>query len=301
MFVADNVRIDSHGAPVIEQLTVETTGTNVVVLGAPQVLFDTCAGMHDVTGGTLTIAGMHPHDAVRAGALASAPADVTLPPRWTILELARESARLAGHPRRELKARAITALRALQLDALRQTRLGAAEPAVKRAAVLAAALATGAETLLVGDFTTGLPDAAARALAKLFVTACVGKRWILFAGHLSLSSPFGLHADEALVFAGGRLVHSGSPAEIATRDRTYSVRIAGEGAPAFATALRERGVLVNGSAADGTSRTPSDDAHDAHALTVTLPAELSTLELVTMARAGNVVVVELLPVSDALT
>jgi ABC-type Na+ transport system ATPase subunit NatA len=210
-----------------------------------------------------------------------------LPPRWTIHALVRESARLAGCPRRDLDAVAVAALRALQLDALARTRLGGCEPAVRRAAVLAAALATGAETLLVCDFTRGLPDAAARSLARLFVAACQAKRWVLFTGQLSLSSPLGLHADEALVFAGGRLVCTGSPAEVATRDRTYSVRTTGEGAPAFATRLRERGAVVDGDAA-------------ALSLTVTLPAELSTLDLVTMAQAGQVTVLELLPVSGSL-
>ncbi len=289
VLVADSVRIDAQGTPVIERLTVTTTGTNIVVLGAPNVLFETCAGTHDVTSGTLEVSGMAPRDGVRGGWIASAPADVTLPPRWTILELARESARMAGHPRRDGNARAFAALHALQLDTLGGMRLGVAEPAVRRAAVLAAALATGAETLLVCDFTVGLPDGAARSLARLFVAACQpARRWVLFAGQLSLSSPLGLHADEALVFTGGRLVHSGSPAEIATRDRTYSLRIAGDGAAAFATLLRERGAQISGDP-------------EARALTVTLPEALSTLEMITMAQAGNVVVVELLPVSDALT
>jgi hypothetical protein len=294
VLVADSVRIDAQGTPVIERLTVTTTGANVVVLGAPNVLFETCAGTHDVTNGTLKVSGMAPRDAVRGGWIASAPADVTLPPRWTILELARESARLAGHPRGDGNSRAAASLHALQLDALGGTRLGVAEPAVRRAAVLAAALATGAETLLVCDFTAGLPDGAARSLARLFVAACESsggapaRRWVLFAGQLSLSSPLGLHADEALVFAGGRLVHTGSPAEIATRDRTYSVRLVGEGAAAFATLLRERGAQISGDP-------------EARALTVTLPEALSTLEMITMAQAGNVVVVELLPVSDTLT
>jgi len=287
LVVADNVRIDSGGAPVVEQLTVHTTGTNIVVLGAPQVLFDACAGLREVTSGKLRIGGASPRDAVRAGTVASAPSDVALPPRWTIHDLAAESARLAGHPRREQAHRAAAALHAFQLDTLGRLRLGVAEPSVRRAAVLAAALATGAETILAGDFTSGLPDGAARSLARLFVAACEGKRWILFAGHLSLASPLGLHADEALLFAGGRLVCTGPPAEIATRDRTYSLRTSGEGAPAFASRLRELGAVVEGDA-------------DARALTVTLPEQLSTLELVTLAQAGKVVLVELLPVSGAL-
>lgn len=284
---ADNVRIDFEGSPAVEEFTVETTGANVIVIGAPQSLFDACAGTREVTSGTLRIGGADPREAVCDAGVASAPIDPLLPPRWTIRDLARESARLAGHTRREALARAEGALRALKLDKLAQTRLGACELPVRRAAVLAAAIATGAETLLVADFTRGLPDDAARALARLFVAAAETLRWVLFAGQVSLSSPLGLHADEALVFVGGRLSCAGPPAEIATRDRTYALRTAGEGAPAFAARLRELGVRVE-----------SDEA--ARSLTVTLPAEVSTLDLVTMAQAGKVVVLELLPVSRGL-
>jgi ABC-type multidrug transport system ATPase subunit len=165
-----------------------------------------------------------------------------------------------------------------------EVRLGAADQAVKRAAMIAAALATGAGTLLVEDFTSGMPDAAARSLARLFVTACKGRRWILFAGQLALASPLGLHADEAWLFVDGRLVASGPPAEIATRDRCFSVRTRGDG-EALASRLRERGATVES---------------DADCLTVTLPEELTTLDLVRIATAQNVLVLELLPVSGAL-
>jgi ABC-type multidrug transport system ATPase subunit len=281
---ADNVRIDAGGLPVIEQLSVKTTGNNVVVLGAPRVLFEACAGTRAVTSGALRLNGMSPQHAAAAGAVASAPMDVPVPGRWTLRDLVRENARLAGHPRRELDALARAALHALGLDAMMQTRLAAADPTVKRAAMIAAALATGAETILVEDFTSGLPDAAGRALARMFVSASKRRRWIVFAAQLALSSPLGLHADDAMLFVGGRLVVSGPPAEIAARDRTFTLRAAGD-REAFTAALRDRGVKVD---VEGGS------------LTVTLPEGVSTLELVRMASAQSVVVLELLPVSGAL-
>jgi ABC-type multidrug transport system ATPase subunit len=284
---ADSVRIDAGGAPVVEQLTTTTTGSNLVVLGAPRVLYEACAGTLEVTSGTLNVSGAAPREALAAAAIASAPVDVALPPRWTLRDLVHESARLAGHPRREQDTRANAALHALGLDALARNRLAGVDTAVRRGAVIAAALATGAETIIAEDFMPGLPDLAARSLGRMFIAACEGRRWILFAGQLALSSPLGMHADEALLFAGGRFVCAGPPGEIATRERTFSLRTSGDGAKAFATSLRERGAQVEGDA-------------EARALTVTLPDGFVVLDLLRMAAAGNVVVLELLPVSGTL-
>ena len=280
---ADNVRVDD-GVPVVEGLTIETTGTNVAIVGAARALFEAVCGVRPVTRGTLRICGMSPRDALRAGAIASAPIDVPVPARWTVLEFARENARLAGQAKSTADKLAKDALHAMQLDAYATKKLAAVDMPVKRAAMIAAALATGAGAIVVEDFTAGLPDAAARSLSKLFVAACEGRRWVVFAGRLALSSPLGLHADEALLFAGGRFVCAGLPAEIASRERTYTVRTSGEAEP-FAAKLRERGAHVE---AVGS------------ALTVTMPEDFATHELVALARDSNVIVLELLPLSGAL-
>jgi ABC-type multidrug transport system ATPase subunit len=280
---ADSVRVDD-GVPVVENLTIETTGTNVAVVGAARALFEAMCGVRPIVRGTLRICGMDPRVAIRAGAMASAPIDVPVPARWTVHEFARENARLAGQAKSVADKLAKDAVHAMQLDAYAAKKLAGTDVSVKRAAMIAAALATGAGVIVVQDFTAGLPDAAARSLAKLFVAACEGRRWIVFAGRLALSSPIGLHADEALLFAGGRFVCAGLPAEIAARERTYTVRTSGEAEP-FAAKLRERGAVVEG--------IPGG-------LTVTMPEDLATHELVALARDSNVVVLELLPLSGAL-
>jgi ABC-type multidrug transport system ATPase subunit len=227
---------------------------------------------------------MEPREALRANAIASAPVDVAVPARWTVLELARENARLAGQSKSSAEKLAKDALHVMQLDAFTKTKLAAVELPVKRAAMVAAALATGAGALVVEDFTVGLADVAARSLGKLFVAACEGRRWMLFAGRLALSSPIGLNADEALLFAGGRFLCAGLPTDIAARERTYTVRTSTESEP-FAAKLRERGAQVEGGGV---------------AFTVTMPEGLGTHELVALARASDVVVLELLPLSGAL-
>jgi ABC-type multidrug transport system ATPase subunit len=283
---AEGVRIDDRG-PVLEQLTATTSGANVAVVAAPRALFEAACGLREVTTGTLRVCGLEPREAVRAAAIASAPVDVPVPARWNVLDFATESARLAGNGGRAGARLAAAALRAMQLEGHARTRLGPADPAVKRGAMLCAALATDAPALFVEDFTPGLPDGVARSLARMFVQACRGRRWALFAGRLSLSSPLGLEAEEALLFAGGRLACAGVPAEIATRERTFSVRTA-SAQSAFGDKLRERGAKVE---ADASGR----------ALTVTMPDDLTTLDLVRIARDADVVVLELLPLSGAVT
>ncbi len=286
LFRAENVRVDD-GAPVVEGLTFSSAGQNVAFVGAPRALFEATAGVRAITSGKLLVGDLDPREALRENRLASAPADTPLPPRWTVLDLAVENARLAGHGRRDRARLAAGAVHAMQLDEHARTRLGGADPAVKHAALLAAALATDAPTLVVEDFTPGLPDAAARSLARSFVTASKGRAWVLFAGRLALSSPLGLEAEEAVLFSGGRFACAGLPAEIATRERTYSLRTSGDKALAFADSLRERGAAVE---ADESGR----------ALTVTIPDGFSTLDLVTLARTSDVVVLELQPLSGAV-
>ena len=89
--------------------------------------------------------------------------------------------------------------------------------------------------------------------------------------HVLCEKPIGLSVAEAREL-------------IAARDRTYSVRTSGESEP-FAAKLRERGARVEASG-------PS--------LTVTMPEDFATHELVALARDSNVIVLELLPLSGAL-
>ncbi len=289
---ADGVRIDDAGGPTVEQLVMSTTGSSVAIVGAPRALFEAACGVREVTAGSLLVAGQQPREAIRSGSVASSPVDVPVPARWTLADLAIENARLSGRPRGEAQKRALAAIEAMKLASFAKSRLGVLELSVKRAAMLCAALATGAEVLLVEDFTTGLPDGAARSLAKLFVAACENRRWVLFAGRLALSSPLGLHADEAVLFAGSRLVSMGMPADIASRERTFTLRTSGD-APAFAAKLRERGAQVE---------TPETEVEGSTShLTVTMPDDLTTHELVALARASHVIVLELLPMSGALS
>jgi hypothetical protein len=155
-----------------------------------------------------------------------------------------ESAALVGHPANERERFVRDALAAMRLDGLATSLLGKSMLHVRRGAVVAAALATGAPTILLEDPLVGFSDEASRGFGRVITTALEGRTWIVFAGRAPLGSPFGTHAEEALVILGSSLVAQAPPAEIAVRESAYMIRVAGPRED-FAAALEGRGVGVD--------------------------------------------------------
>ncbi len=245
-----DVRIDGGGFPAIDGMTLATTGDRVLVLGAARALFEAAAGLRSVARGDLRIGGLAPVDAIRSGHAACAPLDPPLPPTWTAFQYVAWSARLAGHPRATARALAEDALGRLQLTSISTVKLRRAETVSRRGVVVAAALATGATTLLVEDPLGGLSDESARTFARALSRAFQDRRTALFAPRLPLQSPLALHADEALVVTGSQVAIQGAPAEIAAAERSFSLRVHGD-AEAFIHAVELSGgrVVVTSSGA----------------------------------------------------
>ena len=131
------------------------------------------------------------------------PLDPPLPPSWTVAQYATWSARLAGHRAAEGRALADRALETLELDAFRSTKLASASHHVRRAVVVAGALATGAAALLLEDPLAGLSPEVSQSLARRIVTAtaAAGRRIAVFAARVPLESPLAVAADEAILAA----------------------------------------------------------------------------------------------------
>ncbi|MGO9833761.1 MAG: hypothetical protein ACLP1X_06065 [Polyangiaceae bacterium] len=287
LLAASSLRVDVHGTPAIDGLSVTSTGDHVVVLGAASALFEAAAGLRAAARGHLRVEGRAPIEAVRAGVTAGAPLDPPMPPRWTVRQYVTWSARLAGHPRGVANDLAGDAISRMALGAMGGTKLGKAAAAVRRATVLAAALATGATTLLVEDPLTGLPPDALPLFARTTARALADRRTVYFAGRLPLESPVALAADEAIVIFGSHVAAQGDPAEIAAADRACSLRMVGD-IRAFADALKAEGGHVLGGA-DG--ETPSRVSIDR--------GSLATCDLLRIAEASNAVVLELRPIGLA--
>ena len=175
------------------------------------------------------------------------------------------------------------ALGRLKLEALAEVRLRHAPLAARRALSVAAALATGAQTLFLEDPLRGLPEDAARTLARVLVRATAGLRTVVFAGRASLASPLAMDADEALVLAESSVLGQGAPAEVAAHDRTYVLRLHGRGA-GFAELAARRGARVSGHGSTWT---------------VDLGATLQLSNLLDVAAATETVVLELRPLAHA--
>jgi ABC-type multidrug transport system ATPase subunit len=280
-----HLRVDVAGAPAIDGLSFASTGDHVLVLGAARALFEAAAGLRPVARGELLVEGLRAPEAIRAGLAASAQLDPPLPGSWTVFEYAIWSARLVGHDRTTARSLAADALSRVQIASMAKSRLAAAAPSLRRATVLAAALATGATTLLVEDPTLALSDDSARPLARAFTRAVDDRRTVVFGARVPLESPIALAADEAIVVDGSDIAAQGAPAEIAAGVRTVALRVHGD-LDAFRRAVEARGghpVVAPGAASPAHVRVDL--------------GPLAARDLVRIAAESNAVVLELRPLA----
>jgi ABC-2 type transport system ATP-binding protein len=287
LLVTEDLRVDVDGVPAVDGLTLRTSAERVLVLGAPRALFEAAVGLRAVVRGRLHVRDVAPAHAVRARALAGAPLDPALPPKWTVSEYVVWSARLAGVPRADAAAAAKDALARLQLAPLATTAIARLVPHARRGVVVAAALsalATGPQLLVLEDPLGGLPEEIARSFGKVLAAALDGRAWIVFAPRVPLTSPLALHAEEAVVVSGARVDAQGAPAEIAAAVRRFALRVHGP-VEALTARLAPRGAKVQ---------------EDGARLLVDLGEGISTADLFGLAGEANVTILELHPVSRAL-
>jgi ABC-type multidrug transport system ATPase subunit len=285
LLACSSLRVDVAGTPALDGLTLESTGQWVVVLGASRGLFEAAAGLRDIEHGDLLVAGASPASASRTGAAAAAPVDPPLPPRWTVFQYIRWSARLSGLSGATCEVSVREALERLQLFPHRSARLGTASVTVRRATVIGAALATGAPIVLLEDPIVVLSRETEVPLARVVARALLDRAVVLFAGRIALDSPLAIAADEAIVVEGSSVVAQGPPAEIAVRENTFAVRVVGD-VEALAKALAHSGCYLQNSAS----------AVDADRFTVSL-GSLGTSDLLRVAEANEAVVLELRPLT----
>jgi energy-coupling factor transporter ATP-binding protein EcfA2 len=186
--------------------------------------------------GQLRISGSRPRSLLASRGLASAFFCDPLVTSRTLEQHLVASAELAGVPAEERAALVGDALARTKLESFRRTKLDKASGLVRRGAHLAAALATGAGTLVLSDPAEDLEQEAALAFVAAVMAAIDDKAYLVFRGRAA-GGP--RTEDRALVFQGGSLVAEGAPSELAAQKRTYAVRLAGDPA-AFLAALAAR-------------------------------------------------------------
>jgi ABC-type multidrug transport system ATPase subunit len=274
---AVRARIDVSGIPAIDGLTFSTNGNRVLVLGCARALFEAVSGARKVVHGELRVCGVSCDRAVEQGIIAGAP-----------LEYAAWSARLSGCSRRDGQARAKVAIDRLELGDAARIPLGRATRIARRATVIAAAMATHANVIALEDPLANLDDEPARTLGKLTIAALAsmhedGARFLLFAPHASLASPFAAVADEALTLPNSNVESQGAPFDLASRTHTYSLYVTGD-REGFAAAVKARGVAI------------SDDGPRLH---VDLGDAAKTRDLFAIALETNATIIELRAVDRA--
>ncbi len=287
LLVAEDVRVDVDGVPACDGLTFRTSGEHVLVLGAPRALFDAATGLSRVVRGALTVRGVAAGQAVGRGVIAGAEAEPPTPVRWTVAEYVTWSARLSGLSAAAARASTQAAITKLQLDAMARTELARLVPHARRATLVAAAIATGAEVIALADPLGGLPDEIASAYAKVLADALSDRAWVIFAPRMPLGSPLARASDEAVLATATRVEAQGTPAELAAAQRRFVVRMSGP-VDAVIPELMARGGRLE--------REP----HGAH-WTLDLGTAMSTGELMAVCEAADVAVIELVPVARALS
>jgi ABC-type multidrug transport system ATPase subunit len=285
LLASSSLRVDVAGTPAIDGLTLESTGQWLLVLGASRGLFEAASGLRDIEHGDLLVGGASPVFASRAGAAAAAPLDPPLPPRWTVFQYIRWSARLSGLSGASCEASVRDALDRLQLLPHRSARLGTASVTVRRGTVIGAAMATGARILLLEDPIAGLGNEAEGPFSRVVARALLDRSAVFFAGRVALDSPVAIAADEAIVIDGSSVVAQGPPAEMAVRTNTFGVRVVGD-VEALRKALADSGCDLRG----------SERGVDADRFTVSL-GNLGTGDLLRVAEASHAVVLELRPLT----
>lgn len=283
--MAEDLRVDVDGVPACDGITFRTTGERVLVLGAPRALFEATTGLVQVMRGELRLRGVPAAQAVMKRAVAGAAMNPPTPPRWTVTEYVEWSARLAGLSKAEARANASVAIEKMQLGTMAKHATAQLVPHAKRATVVAAALATGAEAIALEDPLGGLPDEIAATYAQVLATALADRPWIVFAPRMPLASPLASEADEALIATPVAIDVQGSPAEIAAAERRYIGRIHGQVDQAIAL-LESRGARV--------------ESRGVRYL-FDLGDKLTTSDLLRLCDRAGVSMIELVPVSRALS
>lgn len=283
LFEATDLRIDVDGIPVVDGLSFAVGGRHALVTGAPRALYEAATGQRPVTRGTLRVSGAEPEGAAGRQEVAGVPVHVPVPPGWTTTEYVSWNARLAGASKKEAVTRAAAAIETLKLGETAKQRLDRVPLTARRAALVAAALATGAKTFLLEDPLSELAEDVADGFARVLREALDQHAWLVFTPTpLPFGSPFTLGAEHALAIAGARAELLVPPIASAAPPRRFTARLG----PAQA---RYEEFVASLAARGGRADQRGGHVH------LELGETLTTAEVLGLALEAELVFLELLP------
>ncbi len=259
----DVVRFGGRSRPVtvVDHVTIEIRGGEIFGLLGPNgagktTIFKMLSTMIAPDRGSARVAGfdvVREAEAVRA-LLANVPADDrSLNWRLSAYENLRLFAALQQVPRMALEGRIRRVLRTVSLEDARGVRVAEFSSGMKQRLLIARALLTEPEILLLDEPTRTLDPLSARELRRFLREELVGAHGctILLATH-NADEAFGF-CDRVAVLHRGRVLATGPAAELATRfgEDRYRIVTSGSGHVALA-ALERGGLLVRAKAAEPT-------------------------------------------------
>ncbi|MCC6902622.1 MAG: hypothetical protein IT377_26860 [Polyangiaceae bacterium] len=288
LFELDGARIDRDGVPLIEGLTLSSSGPSAGLAGDVAgvfALFDRSA--HLVAGRAL-VSGHPAEGAVAAGVLGVCRAELTLPESWDLGRYLTEGARLGGLSRREAADRVRALLAELDLAHLATRRLSTLTLAEKRAAGLGLSLLDSPAVLAIEDPVSGLDDRGVELVCRAVERARAGRQLLISSRALPLTGPE--HAlwaslDEVMVIESGAVVARGPLAALDQPGDRYLVSVTRHAAELCAH-LETAGIGVT-------------QTGERARLVVSLPDASTTDVIVEAALAVQAPIVELVPLSAA--
>lgn len=316
LLLAEEARVAVDGVVVIDRLSLLTTGDHVLFAGDPSALFAALSGVPlssrrgarpaltgkaarsamasfdeldeelpgeaYVVAGALHLAGRNVAEGAHVSLMGAAPLDPPLPPRWSAEEYVAWGARLAGARRGVAVDLAAQALARTGLLPARKRLTSALSQAERRALVLAQAIVTAPEVLIAEAPLSGLEGAAATFVLDALVQATEGRRAVFSVTRIDPSSPEGRLArasSHVVVLAGGEIALEGTPSELFSGVRVYSLTVPRNAEPLRAE-LASRGIPFRGGP---------------HRFSVELPASSTTRDIVAAAHAARAAIVEMVP------
>ncbi len=297
---AEDARIAIDDIVAIDRFTVRARGERILCTGESEALFAALTAVplrsrgapHDdaampgealLVSGTLHVAGLDVGTRAHLERTGAAPLDPPLPKGTTTHDYITWSARLAGFPQRVARDLASSALERVGLASLLRRSLETLDLPTRRALLLAHAVVADPAVLVVEAPLAGLDGPAAGFVMNALSRATEGRGVLLSVERLEPGTPEGelaRAATDVLVFAAGALVLEGAPEELFAGIRVYGVTIRQNPAP-FREELLARGIAVKG----GPLR-----------MSVTLPADASTKDIVAAASKARAPLVEMFPI-----
>jgi ABC-type Na+ transport system ATPase subunit NatA len=278
-------RVDRDGAPLCEDIDVETDGQRVVIAGpGAEGIFEAISMAATVSRGRILVTGYDVATQSHVGHVGIAPLDPPLPIRMTVEGYLDLSFRTLGLSGRAANAAVAASLGDLGLASLARRRTDSLAVPERRAVALAAAMLPGSRSLVAHAPLFGLEGHESQYVLSVLGHVSARRQVLATALRFDAASPewdLVLGATHVVLASRHAALWAGATADLVTGSPKLALYVR-NATDAFVDALAQAGFLPHG--------TPPR-------LTVTLNAHVTTMDLLSIAQRTNAAIVEMIPLS----